>query len=100
MAMKLAAIGGRSAAKDFWDLDVMLLAGVCAGDLAVAIGVFDRKFPAVDPSHVVRALAYFGDADARPLPRGLDARAWAEIKERFARRVRTLFARPDRSGGP
>jgi hypothetical protein len=32
VAMKLAAIRGRSAAKDFWDLDEMLHAGVCGGD--------------------------------------------------------------------
>lgn len=91
VAMKLAAIGGRSAAKDFWDLDVMLRGGVCAGELAVALDVFRKKFPAVDPSHVVRALAWFGDADVAPLPRGLAPIAWRQIKERFQQRVRALF---------
>ena len=96
VAMKLAAIGGRGAAKDFWDLDVMLAAGVCAGTLEGALDAFRRKFPNVDASHVVRALTYFGDADAAPLPAGLTASGWSSLKQRFSTRVRALMG----VGGP
>jgi hypothetical protein len=91
VAMKLSAIGGRGAAKDFWDLDVMLEAGVCGGTLTGAFEMFCRKYPAIDPSHVVRALTYFEDANSAPLPIGLDDRTWLEIQRRSVERVRRFI---------
>lgn len=91
VAMKLSAIGNRGAAKDFWDLDVMLTAGVCDGRLEVALDRFRQKFPNVDPGYVVRGLSYFGSAESEPLPLGLDADAWNAIKERSIARVRALM---------
>jgi hypothetical protein len=88
--MKLAAIAGRGAAKDFWDLDSLLAHGVAGGSLGIALELFARKYPQVDAGHVVRSLAYFGEADAAPLPRGLDAAAWAALKDRVRARVTTL----------
>lgn len=93
VTMKLAAIGGRGAAKDFWDLDVMLRGGVCGGDLSGALAAYGARFPGVDPGHVLRALTYFGDADAAPLPAGLTGEEWARIKERSSARVKALFGR-------
>jgi len=93
VCMKLSAIGNRGAAKDFWDLDVMLEAGVCGGSLAGALACFRAKYPSIDPGYVVRALGYFGQADAEPLPRGLDREAWREIRRRFERRLEQLLAR-------
>lgn len=90
VAMKLSAIGNRGAAKDFWDLDVMLRAGVCDGRLDLALGCFRAKYPNVDPGYVVRGLAYFGNADAETLPAGLDAPHWNAIKNRFVVRAREL----------
>lgn len=88
--MKIAAIVGRGAAKDFWDLDELLGSGVAGGTLAGALALYERKYPAVDIGHAVRSLAYFGDADAAPLPAGLSRERWAAIKQRFAERVRGL----------
>jgi hypothetical protein len=88
--MKLSAVAGRGAAKDFWDLHVMLEHGVGKGALAVLLGDYARKFPVEDVGHVVRSLAYFGDAEAAPLPAGLDPESWATIKQAFAARVRAL----------
>jgi hypothetical protein len=88
--MKLSAIAGRGAAKDFWDLDVLLEHGVARGNLMVLLEQYARKFPVEDIGHVVRSLAYFGDADAAPLPLGLSAERWTSIKEAFAKRVRAL----------
>jgi hypothetical protein len=88
--MKLSAIAGRGAAKDFWDLHVILENGVAKGDLATLLEHYPRKFPVEDVGHVVRSLAYFGDADAAPLPLGLSSTLWTAIKEAFAERVRAL----------
>lgn len=82
-AMKLSAIAGRGAAKDFWDLHELLRhRGI---DLAQALTELELKFVARDPGSVVRSLAYFGDADAEPLPLGLGAEHWARIKADFRR---------------
>jgi hypothetical protein len=90
LCMKLAAIGGRGAAKDFWDLQALLESGTAHGDLREALELFREKYPANDVGHVVKALAYFGDADAAPLPAGLTAEAWAAVKRATAARLRAL----------
>ena len=90
VCMKLSAIAGRGAAKDFWDLDLLLEHGAAGGSLADGLRLFARKYASEDIGHVVRSLAYFTDADAAPLPAGLDGMAWAETKRRMAVRVRGL----------
>jgi hypothetical protein len=88
--MKLSAIAARGAARDFWDLHTLLKGGTGGGTLAGALELYGRKFAAHDIGHVVRALAYFGDADAAPLPSGLDPARWTAIKAWFAAAVRVL----------
>jgi hypothetical protein len=90
VCMKLSAIAGRGAAKDFWDLEQLLEHGAAGGALALALEHFTTKFGSEDVGHVVRSLAYFGDADAAPLPAGLDAPGWDELKRRIRDRVRAL----------
>jgi hypothetical protein len=90
VCMKLAAIGGRGAAKDFWDLHALLEAGAAGGDLREALELFRAKYPANDRGHVVKALAYFGDADAAPLPAGLTREDWSALKAATLARVRAL----------
>ena len=58
--------------------------------LPSALELFVRKYPGTDRGHVVRALAYFADADAEPMPVELGATAWATIKSDFATWVREL----------
>jgi hypothetical protein len=79
--MKLSAIGGRGAVRDFWDLHA--IATGTGKTLAEFIGAFQHKFATVDVGHVVRSLVYFGDADAEPLPAGLTAERWAAMKRDF-----------------
>jgi hypothetical protein len=87
-AMKLAAISGRGAAKDFWDLHALLRhRGV---DLAASLAEFELKYVNIDTGAVLRSLAYFGEADAEPLPRGLDVKSWAAIKAEIQRWVAAL----------
>ncbi len=88
--MKVAAIAGRGAAKDFWDLDQLLDRGVADGRLARLLELFRQKYGSEDVGHVVRSLAYFGDADGAPLPRGLTVERWEAIKRAQRERVRAL----------
>jgi hypothetical protein len=88
--MKVSAIAGRGAAKDFWDLSELLKAGVSGGELPPLLELYRRKFPVDDTGHAIKSLSYFGDADAAPLPRGLLPAQWDAIKGEFARRVRAL----------
>ena len=88
--MKVSAIAGRGAAKDFWDLHVLLEHGVAGGKIESLLVNYARKFPIEDIGHAVRSMAYFADADASPLPLGLSGTAWAEIKRQFAGWIRVL----------
>jgi hypothetical protein len=86
--MKISAIAGRGAARDFWDLHEILVRQSLS--LEQALELFKRKYVTEDIGHVVKSLSYFADADASPLPRGLGAPAWASIKAAFESRVRKL----------
>jgi hypothetical protein len=77
--MKLSAIAGRGAARDFWDLHALLAAR--DRTLEQALDAYRRKFAAEDIGHVVRSLAYFDDAEAAPMPAGLTQTHWARIKK-------------------
>lgn len=87
IGMKLSAIGGRGALRDFWDLHELLVA--TGRTLGEALALFERKYPNVDRGHVVRALAYFADADAEPMPKELTPEAWRAIKTDFTDWVRS-----------
>jgi len=97
LAMKLAAVADRGAAKDFWDIDVMLEAGVAGGDVAGALALFARKYPHADPGFALRALGYFAEAHAAPLPLGLDVAHWESLERRSTERVR-VYLRTMRQG--
>lgn len=88
VCMKLSAIAGRGARRDFWDLHDMLVATTLS--LAAALDLFARKYPATDPGHLLRALVYFADADAEPMPKELDGPRWDAIKHDLATWVRAL----------
>ena len=77
--MKVSAIAGRGARRDFWDLHALLAAR--GRTLEQALGAYRRKFAAEDIGHVVRSLVYFDDAEAEPMPAGLAKTHWARIKK-------------------
>lgn len=88
--MKLSAIAGRGIARDFWDLHALMAA---TGDgLTAQLAAFRRKYPVEDVGHVIRSLAYFGDAESQPLPEGLSAVRWKEIRRDFETWVADLVA--------
>lgn len=88
--MKLAAITRRGLRRDFWDLHVILQAGIT---LATAADAYRRRFgvTAADLYHVMRALTYFTDAERDPLPDGLSAERWRGIRAYFERETPRLL---------
>jgi len=90
LCMKLSAIASRGLARDFWDLWELLEHGVAAGSLSTALALYQEKFASDDVGHVVRSLAYFDDAEAGPLPRGLNQNHWSQIRRSIEERVRSL----------
>ena len=88
--MKLSAIANRGLARDFWDLHALIEA--TQRPLADFVASFRRKYPTVDVGHVVRSLAYFGDARAQPFPAELSADKWAQIRRDFEQWVSSLVS--------
>ena len=86
--MKLSAIAKRGLARDFWDLHALIAS--TGRTLADYLAAFRRKHPRVDAAHVVRSLGYFGDAEAAPLPEGLSASRWAQIRRDFEAWVKAI----------
>ena len=86
VTMKLAALVDRGLARDFWDLhELMTRNGL---SLPKVLELHQRRYPRHDIGHVVRALVYFADADASPLPDQLDTERWIAIKSDFQAWVR------------
>ncbi|MBC7251250.1 MAG: nucleotidyl transferase AbiEii/AbiGii toxin family protein [Anaerolineae bacterium] len=88
--MKLAAIGQRGAKRDFVDLYQICHHGYKLDDL---LRCMPDKFPKVTyPSyHLLRALAYFEDAEAEPMPPMLIPLEWPTVRRFFEDEVRRLM---------
>lgn len=78
-AMKLAAIIGRGTRKDLIDLYYILQ----AVSLESLFEVASVKYAKVSTfaASATRALAYFEDAEALPMPRMLDKTPWSSMKK-------------------
>jgi hypothetical protein len=87
-AMKLSAIAGRGAARDFWDLHEILASR--GASLRSALDLFARKYASEDIGHVVKSLSYFADAESAPLPSGLSDASWQSIRRDLEAWVRAL----------
>jgi hypothetical protein len=78
VCMKLSAIAGRGARRDFWDLHALLTAS--GQPLEEALRAYEQKYATEDVGHVVRSLVYFADADSEPMPTSLTPEHWEQIK--------------------
>lgn len=87
IAMKLGAVSGRGAKKDFWDI-VELLNHFSLPEM---LQFFVAKYPNSDPGYVVRSLTYFEDAEQQADPIALNAITWSQIKQRIQQAVRDLL---------
>ncbi len=88
--MKLAAIGQRGRKRDFIDLYQICKAEYTLDDL---LRHMPEKFPRITYSsyHLLRALAYFDDAESDPMPQMLVPLEWEEVKRFFEGEVRRLM---------
>lgn len=84
VAMKLGAVAGRGAKKDFWDIHA-LLAQLSVKEM---IGFYTEKYPLSDPGQVVRSLVYFDDAEPQQDPVDLMKISWPEVKASLRNHVR------------
>lgn len=85
--MKLAAITGRGARKDFIDLHRIARDYY---DLQTCLSLFQQKYQLHDIGHVVRSLTYFEDAEAEPDIEVRDHTSWHTVKSDLLRWVRGL----------
>ena len=77
-AMKLAAIIDRGTRKDMVDLYCLLQ--VVSLDTIFEVAAVKYSHVRSFPISAMRALAYFADAEALPMPRMLDKTPWAKMK--------------------
>ncbi len=59
VAMKLSAVGGRGARKDFYDIAALMQVMT----LPEMVECFEKKYPNADSLHTILALTYFDDAN-------------------------------------
>jgi len=92
--MKIEAIAGRGAKKDFVDLYFICQEGLRLVD---AVAAFKTRFARARPdvAHRMMALTYFDDAEREPEPLLLRPVAWSAIRAFFEREVRSVWT----SGG-
>ncbi|AUD07432.1 hypothetical protein CWM47_22635 [Spirosoma pollinicola] len=86
IAMKLGAVSGRGAKKDFWDITELLN----HFSLQQMLQFFTTKYANSDPGYVVRSLTYFEDADSQLDPITLNDIGWPEVKQRILQAVKEL----------
>ncbi len=84
IAMKLGAVAGRGAKKDFWDVHALLK----HFSVKEMIHFYVLKYPSSDPAQVVRSLVYFEDADPQQDPVDLLNVTWLEVKTSLREHVR------------
>jgi len=75
--MKLSAVAGRGAKKDFYDIYYLLK----SYSLYQMFDLFEIKFPNVNKFHIIKSLSYFEDADIEPNPLTIEKENWKKIKE-------------------
>lgn len=80
--MKMLAVTQRAVKCEYVDVHALLVLGEMS--LEAIVHAFHQKFPAGDPSTVVRALTYVGDVDKGPMSHMLNDTTWDRVKEDLA----------------
>lgn len=88
--MKVAAIGQRGRKRDFFDLYFLCQQEFTLNDL---LQEMPRKFPNIEyPSyHLLRAMAYFDDAEGDQMPHMLKPVEWNAVRQFFSAEVSRLL---------
>ncbi len=89
-AMKIEAIGQRGSRRDFIDLYFICRSRMT---LAEALEWHRRKFAGlnINVMHLIRALVYFEDAEADPMPEMLRLVSWPDVRRFFEQETQALF---------
>jgi hypothetical protein len=85
--MKLSAVAGRGARKDFVDIHAL---GSRCFELSRMLTLYQRRYGIRDVGHVLFALVFFDDAEREPMPEMLWDTRWNEIRESITNWVRQL----------
>ena len=85
--MKLSAITGRGAKKDFIDLYFLLNHFT----LSQMFEFYRKKYPKSSDFLVFKSLTYFEDADLEPMPKMIESIEWREVKDAIVKQVRKHF---------
>jgi hypothetical protein len=90
-AMKLTALAGRGARKDFIDLYLVCRSGV---SLDRILNTLARRYRGVtyDLYHILHSLVYFEDAEKEQMPDMLVKIDWKDVKYFFLKEAKRLFA--------
>lgn len=88
-AMKLAAITGRGAKKDFVDLFFLLQ----TFSLAEMIDMYSKKYTDGSAFLVLKSLLYFEDAEEDEMPKMLIPVSWEQIKKTITKQHRNYLDR-------
>ena len=89
MAMKMSAVARRGVKKDFWDV-AELLDMYSLGEM---IEFYKAKYTSHDIFHLVRALAYFADAEKQKDPDPLKKMTWKQVKTKIQLTVKKYLER-------
>ena len=84
--MKLGAIAGRGAKKDFWDIAELLT----YYPLNEMLAFYRKKFITDDIGFILRSLLYFDDAENQTNPIALNNTTWGQVKEKIEAAVKNF----------
>lgn len=87
IAMKLAAISGRGAKKDFWDIATLL----DFFSIEKMLACFAEKYNTGEPLFVLRSLTYFEDAEIEKDPISLNNMTWEQVKTKIRTAVKVFL---------
>lgn len=85
--MKLSAIAGRGAKKDFYDIFFLLE----KYDLKKMLDLYKRKFATDNLFHLLKSLTFFDDADKDPKPILLKKTEWIDVRNKIIEQVTKIL---------
>lgn len=82
--MKLGAVSGRGAKKDFWDIAELL----DLYSIKEMLQFYQMKYQSNDIGFVIRSLVYFDDAEIQNDPISLKKISWSDVKKKIEHAVK------------
>jgi len=86
--MKLGALAGRGAKKDFWDIAELL----DHYTIRQMLEFYKAKYTSDDVGFIVRSMVYFDDADIQSDPVSLKKTTWNSVKKKMQAAVKKYIA--------